>query len=86
MSRARHPSKEIEQAIQYAERHGWTVEKSTGSAHCWGQMLCPANNKQCWNGLHCRQSIWSTPRSAANHAKSLKKIVDKCEFTGDSDE
>ena len=31
MARARHPRKEIEQALRYAEQHGWSVE--IGGSH-----------------------------------------------------
>lgn len=37
MARPRHPNKEIEQAIAYAEGLGWTVEMSNG--HAWGSAL-----------------------------------------------
>jgi hypothetical protein len=63
MSRSKHPNKEIETAILYAEKHGWTYKDSGKSAHAWGKLFCP---------LHTREGhiihIWSTPRSAHNHA------------------
>ena len=86
MPRTKHPSKDIEMALQYAEEQGWQISKTTGSSHCWGYMRCPENSKDCWNGMHCQTSIWSTPRSTGNHAKAIKRIVDKCQFLGDSDE
>jgi len=86
MARPKHPNKEIEAALLYAETHGWTVEKASGSAHCWGQLRCPANNSGCWQGLYCQQSVWSTPKNPANHARLLKRIVDKCQFLGDENE
>jgi len=86
MARSKHPNKDIEAALQYAEEQGWTIQKSTGSAHCWGQMLCSSNNRACRNGIYCRQSVWSTPRNSVNHSRVLKRIVDKCQFLGDSDD
>ncbi len=85
MTRTKHPNKEIEQALLYAEKHGWIVKKGSKSAHSWGKMYCPSNN-QCRNGIYCIKSIWSTPKSSQNHAKSIKEIIDKCEFGGDNNE
>ena len=39
MARKRHPGKEIEMALRYAESHGWLV--ITGGHHAWGKMYCP---------------------------------------------
>lgn len=86
MARPKHPDKDIEDALQYAESYGWLVEKSTGSGHCWGQLLCPVNNKDCWNGIHCRMSVWSTPGKPGNHAKAIKRVVGKCQFMGLGDD
>lgn len=36
--------------------------------------------------MHCQTSIWSTPRSTGNHARAIRRIVDKCQFLGDGDE
>ncbi len=35
MPRKKHPNKEIEAAIQYAESHGWQYKQAGGSAHAW---------------------------------------------------
>ena len=67
----RHPSKEIERALAYAREQGWTVIKSTGgSAHAWGVLRCPGNCPQV--------SAFSTPKVPENHAKALRRIVDRC--------
>lgn len=72
--RVSHPSKEIEQAILYAEKHGWIYKDTGQSSHAWGRLLCP---------LHTREghqmSIWSTPRDDMNHAKQIRRLVDRCE-------
>ncbi len=74
MSRKCHPKKEIEEALQYAEENGWTVE--VGGSHAWGKMYCPYNDKECRCGAFCLASIWSTPKNAGNHAKQICRVVD----------
>jgi hypothetical protein len=76
MSRKRHPKKEVEEALAYAEGHGFTVE--TGGSHVWGKLYCPYNDKDCRCGEFCIVSIWSTPKSPANHARQIKRVVDNC--------
>lgn len=83
MARPRHSNKEIEAALEHAEEHGWTVKLSKG--HSWGQMICPKNNEGCRGGGFCLKRIWSTPKKPQNHAKLLKKVVDKCEFLDDGE-
>jgi hypothetical protein len=75
-----HPKKEIEAVLAYAEKQGWLVQpgKSNGRGHAWGRMYCPYNDATCRCGEFCITSIWSTPRSAANHAYVLKRVVDNC--------
>jgi hypothetical protein len=76
VKRAKHPDKDIEKAICYAEKHWWTYKDSGKSAHAWGRLLCP---------LHTRAghqiSVWSTPRSAHNHAEQIRRAVDNCQHT-----
>lgn len=45
-SRKKHPNKEIELAIQYAENKGWQYKKTGGSAHAWGRLLCPLHERE----------------------------------------
>lgn len=71
MARPRHPKAEVEKAVQYAERLGWRVVMSSG--HAWGRMLCPHANR---NG--CMVSVWSTPKNEGNHARQLRRVVDRC--------
>ena len=71
--RNRHPSKEIEQAILYAESKGWCYKKSGNSAHAWGILLCPLHITE-----GCKMSVWSTPRDSYVHAKQIRRRVDKC--------
>lgn len=77
LKRAKHASKEIEAALRFAESEKWRVD--VGGSHAWGKMFCPFNQETCRCGEFCITSIWSTPRDAENHARALKKVVEKCE-------
>ena len=72
MPRRRHPKKEIEVALRYAEDHGWAVEPKA-SGHAWGEIRCSFGAQG-----GCRVSVWSTPRDAGNHAKHMMRRVDAC--------
>lgn len=76
MSRSKHPSKEIEEVLRYAEELAWRIE--VGGSHAWGRMYCPYNDRECRCGESCITSIWSTPKNPGNHARQLKRIVDNC--------
>ena len=78
MARSKHSNKEIEAALKHAEQHGWRVEKSGKSGHAWGRIYCPSNDSECRCGEFCISSIWSTPKSAANHARQIRRVVDYC--------
>jgi hypothetical protein len=67
----KHPNKEIEAALKYARNKGWTVIKSE-RGHCWGLIRCPHGRGG------CQKSVWSTPRSPQDHAKDIRRFVDKC--------
>ena len=79
MTRPRHPKSEIEKAIQYAEELGWSVELSNG--HAWGRLFCP----QCTRD-GCIVSVWSTPKSPENHARQIRKVVDRCPHTNEQND
>jgi hypothetical protein len=68
MAPVRHPKKEVELALSFAREHGWTVETSA-RAHRWGVAKC---------GHGCIESVWSTPKNAGNHAKKIRRAVEKC--------
>ena len=76
--RGKHPNKDIEQAIQYAESHGWIYQQPGASAHAWGRLYCPLRTRE----GHII-SVWSTPRDAAMHARMICQRVNKCEHGGD---
>jgi hypothetical protein len=69
--RPKHPNKEIEAAVQYAESKGWTCKMSNG--HAWGRILCPHRDRS-----GCMTGIWSTPKNREGHARSLIRFVDRC--------
>jgi len=71
MARARHPDKEIEEAVAYAEQLGWRVIPVSG--HAWGRLYCAHADRD-----GCMVSVWSTPRSAGNHARSIVRAVNRC--------
>ena len=76
MARARHPKKDVEEALRHAEDNGWRIE--LGGSHAWGKMYCPYNDAECRCGEFCIASIWSTPKNTGNHARQLKRVVDNC--------
>ncbi len=72
----KHPNKEIRAALDYAQQEGWSIEE--GGSHAWGKMYCPYNDPECRCGEHCISSIWSTPKNPTNHAKQIRRVVDRC--------
>ena len=60
--RPRHPNKEIEAAVAYAEEQGWSWFKVKG--HAWGKLNCARHDR---NG--CTVFVWSTPKVPENHAR-----------------
>jgi hypothetical protein len=74
--RPRHPSKEIEKALVYAELQGWRVILLNG--HAWGKIQCPWNEADCRCGTFCQVSVWSTPRVPEHMAHNIHRAVDGC--------
>ena len=60
-ARPKHPKKEVEDAVAYAEAQGWTWLKVHG--HAWGKLYCKHHDRD-----GCTEFVWSTPRSPGNHA------------------
>jgi hypothetical protein len=71
MARPRHPNKEIEAAVAYAESRGWEFVRTGG--HAWGVLHCPLRTQ----GGH-RAYVHSTPRNPFAHARDLRRKVDRC--------
>lgn len=80
-ARPRHPSKQIEEAISYAEDKGWRVEKAGARAHSWGRLLCPLADES-----GCIVFVYTTPRDDDNHARKVKRLVDKCTCMDEAEE
>lgn len=78
--RSRHPDKDIELAIQYAEDCGWRYKESGKSAHAWGTLMCVEKSRD-----GCKLSIWSTPRNCVNHANQIRRKVKQCLHLEDKD-
>lgn len=76
MPRKKHSKREIEDALGYAEDHGWRVVDE--GSHAWGKMYCPFNDAGCGCSDYCITSIWSTPKNAGAHAKQITRVVDRC--------
>lgn len=64
----RHPKKEVHEAVKELSEANWDIEPRTG--HAWGVARCP-------HGC-CQVSIWSTPQSPENHAKQLRRSLERC--------
>lgn len=69
----KHPNKEIQDAINYALEKGWLLVEAGKSSHAFCRLLCPFRSRD-----GCKMSVWSSPRSAFNHANQIIRIVDKC--------
>lgn len=77
-TRQGHPKKAVEEALKYADSHGWRIEVS--GSHAWGKIFCPANDPDCRCGDFSVSSNWSTPKNPANHAKPTRRVVNNCTF------
>ena len=77
MARARHPNKEIEDAVRYAESQGWTLRKQ---GH-WGRLYCAHADRD-----GCQVGVNSTPRNAGAHARQIIRAVDRCPHKEEADD
>lgn len=71
MARDKHPKKELEAAVEYAEQKGWTVHP--GKRHAKFKLLCPRHDRE-----GCKVSVWSTPSDVDDHAKDVRRAIDRC--------
>lgn len=71
----RHPNKHIQEAIEYALSKGWLWIAPGKSAHCFCRLRCGSPE-----GEHKdhQMSVYSTPKSEENHAKQIRRTVDRC--------
>jgi hypothetical protein len=73
---ADHPNKHIKHiraAVDYALGRGWTLRKSSSRAHLWGRLYCPLRTRD-----GCAKAVYSTPKNPEDHAKDLRRAVDRC--------
>ena len=77
MPRPRHPNKEIESAVKYAEAHGWEYVRQ--GSHVWGVLHCAGRGRD-----GCRMSVNSTPRNPYNQAEKIRRSVNQCHHRGES--
>jgi hypothetical protein len=73
---ANHPNKHIRAAVEYAIEHGWTLKKAGARAHVWGRLYCPHGDR-----TGCAKAVYSTPRVAEDHARDIRRAVDRCPHT-----
>jgi len=78
--RRRHPKKDVEQALADATEAGWTVV-ATASGHRWGVLRCGEASR-----ARCQVSIWSTPRNSGNHARQIRRALERCPHEWSSEE
>jgi hypothetical protein len=70
--RAKHPKKDVEQALRFAEENGWLV-RSTARGYRWGEMICGHAGPD-----RSRISMLSTPTNPGKHANRLRRKVRNC--------
>ena len=76
MPRSRHPKKEIEAALQYAEQHGWAVtQKQPKTSHAWRRVTSP--DKQ------VKIRVDGTPKNPGDRAKDIRRAVERYEKSHD---
>ena len=66
-----HPNKHIREAIEHAISRGWRFVPSKGRP--FGILYRPAGTR---DGHHF--TVASTPRNPEDHAKDLRRKVDRC--------
>lgn len=65
MARERHPRKQVETALRFAEEEGCQIEV-LHSGHSWGHVVAP----------NCQRfGVWSTPKNADVAAKMIRRFV-----------
>jgi hypothetical protein len=67
MPRPRHTNKEIEAAVRYAERRGWTCTKAKARDHIWGTLRCPQRDR-----TGCTAFVHSTLAAPQKHADLIR--------------
>ena len=73
MARPRHPNKEVEDAVAYAEARHWPQHDFGRALGHWGRLFCPHADRD-----GCQVGIFSTPKNAGNHARQIIRAIDRC--------
>lgn len=71
MARDRHPKKELEAIVAYAEELGWRVV--AGKRHAKFKLYCKHADRD-----GCKIAVWSTPADVDDHAKDIRRSIDRC--------
>ncbi len=72
----KHPNKDIRAAISYAVSCGWRPVEAGNSSHAYCRLKC-----RLLHGEH-QMSVWSTPKSAQQHARQIIRKVNECIVKG----
>jgi hypothetical protein len=73
----KHPKKEVNDALDYADDlEDFDIER-TVAGHKWGRIKC----RRCGALV----SVWSTPKSPHNHGRQLRRLVDQHEHDADEE-
>jgi hypothetical protein len=75
--RDRHPAKEVEAALRYAEERGWVVVRATGHTHVWAMIYCCGRS----GDGGCKKTVSSTPRNPGAFARDIRREVERCRCT-----
>lgn len=78
MSSKRHPSKEIQAAIDFAVGKGWRIIETGKSSHAYCRLHCMEDSRE-----GCKMSVWRTPRNKEAHARQIRKVVEACFHKGE---
>lgn len=65
----RHPDKEVEDAVAFAECSGGKFRRQ---GH-WGRLYCPQADR-----AGCQIGISGTPRNGSVHARQIRRAVRRC--------
>jgi hypothetical protein len=77
MARPKHPKPEVEEAVRYAEDRHWSWRKM---GH-WGRLFCPKADQD-----GCQVGVNGTPKNAGNHARQVKRAIDRCPHQKEADD
>jgi hypothetical protein len=67
VSKWSHSRNQVRKALDEANKAGFDVEDTSRHGHSWGYVRC----RKCGQKF----SVWSTPRSADNHAKQIRHFI-----------